>query len=211
MIDKYAEEIKSALSNGLYFPALSLALILPDICGSVEFPGKMIHERYIRWYDIYIGDELKAEWEKVGVGAPYLSGEVVYNLRNTFLHSGLPELDYKKIKDEENRINSFNLFTGDSRGMNQFAVSFKDIPYKAIVVDVSFLCEVICEKALLYYSMNKDKFSFDYNVITEEDLFGEHSRLDNKNIRLSKLEVKDIELNSKTIKNVHASIRDRNE
>ena len=206
MIDTYVNDIKRSLSNRLYYPALSLALTLPDICGSVEYPNKQISERYIGWYDRYIGDELRAEAEKTGNRAPYLSGEVVYNLRNTFLHSGLPGLDSKKIKDEENRINSFILFTGDSRGMNQFAVSFEDIPYKAIVVDVSYLCEVICEKALLYYSMNKDKFRFDYNVITEEDLFGAYSRLDNKNIKLSKLDIKDIESGDITIKYVRASM-----
>ena len=51
MIDKYVEDIRSSLENKQYYAALSLALTLPDICGSVEFPNKEIHERYIGWYD----------------------------------------------------------------------------------------------------------------------------------------------------------------
>ena len=93
MIETYVDDIKKALSNELYFPALSLALTLPDICGSVEFPNKQIYERYIVWYDKYIGYFSKEISEKAPGDEPYLSGEIVYNLRNTFLHNGLPGVD----------------------------------------------------------------------------------------------------------------------
>lgn len=178
MISTYVDDIKKALSNELYFPALSLALTLPDICGSVEFSNKQIHERYIGWYDKYIGNYLKEISEKAPGNGPYLSGEIVYNLRNTFLHNGLPGVDVKKIKDENNQIKKFLLFVGDSRGMQEIAISTKGYLGKALIIDVSYLCGLLCDSAITYYENNMDKFNFNYTVITEEDLFGEHSRFD---------------------------------
>ena len=78
MIDTYVNDIKRSLSNRLYYPALSLALTLPDICGSVEFPNKQIHERYIRWYDVYIGDELKIQVVRVNVDLRIIDFKILW-------------------------------------------------------------------------------------------------------------------------------------
>lgn len=40
---------------------------------------------------------------------PFLSGEVVYNLRNSFLHQGTPNIDSSKIKDPANKLDEFTL------------------------------------------------------------------------------------------------------
>ena len=81
MIDIYVNDIRNALKNQSFFSALSLALTLPDVCGMAEFPNKQVAERYIGWYDKYIGAFIKNSepFEQ----SPYLSGEMVYNLRNT--------------------------------------------------------------------------------------------------------------------------------
>ncbi|MDE6687475.1 MAG: NUDIX hydrolase [Lachnospiraceae bacterium] len=39
-----------------------------------------------------------------------------------------------------------------------------------IVVDVTYLCNSICDCALQYYDNNQEKFKFNYNVITQEEL-----------------------------------------
>ncbi len=179
MIETYVNDIKQSISNELFFPALSLALTLPDICGSIEFPNKQISERYIGWYDRYIGNHLKEMADNISMDKPYLSGEVVYNLRNTFLHNGHPGVDVKKIKDDGNRINKFYLIVGDNPLFNEVAFTIKDIQCKVILVDVSFLCESICDSALRYYFDNKDKFCFDHKVITSEELLKGEDFLDN--------------------------------
>lgn len=56
MIPVYVNDIKRSLENKCYFSALSLTLMLPDICGMVEFPDKSVAERYMGWYDKYLGD-----------------------------------------------------------------------------------------------------------------------------------------------------------
>ena len=42
-------EIQNALDNNMYLAALSLALMVPDICGKAEYPDKRVGERYKDW------------------------------------------------------------------------------------------------------------------------------------------------------------------
>ena len=80
--------------------ALITALILPDICGKAKYPEmeKQTKQRYIKWYDEYIGQyEKDTEDER---GMPYLSGELIYSLRCSVLHQGNPNIDGKKLDIE---------------------------------------------------------------------------------------------------------------
>ena len=89
MILKLVQDIRKSLEKDLYFAALISAIILPDICGKVEFPEeKSSRKRYILWYDKEIGKYEKNPNDKVNM--PYLSGEVIYNLRCSLLHEGNP-------------------------------------------------------------------------------------------------------------------------
>lgn len=167
MIDAYVNEINVSLENKHYYSALSLALILPDICGSVEFPNKTVTERYIGWYDKYIGEYLKAEVEDAELRKPYLSGEMVYNLRNTFLHNGQPDIVSEKIKDADNQIQRFKLFVCNEMEFNEITLSGKidDIPIKSISVDIRYLCRIISGCALWFYSNNIEKFNRDSEIL----------------------------------------------
>ena len=164
MIDIYVNDIKTSLKNKCYFSALSLALTLPDICGMAEFPDKTVSERYIGWYDEHICI--------TNFGNPYLSGEIVYNLRNTYLHQGSANIDVSKVKAEINQIDKFILYLGD--GSEIYEASLLMHTDKAaimtILVDITWLCEILCEKALTYYEENKDKFRFDFNFIQRGNL-----------------------------------------
>lgn len=168
MINLYVNDILKALENKCYFSALSLALALPDFCGSVEFPDKSVTERYINWYDNYVKNFMSYK----SFGASQLSGEVVYNLRNTYLHLGSPNIITSKIKQESNRIDKFTLLLGDATKI-QVIFFCVDTPFgssRAITIDVSFFCKSLCDCASHYYEFNKDKFQFDFNVIRQEDL-----------------------------------------
>lgn len=56
MINKIIEEIDKSLESEAYLSALSLVLILPDICGKAEYNSNIKNkERYINWFDEYIG------------------------------------------------------------------------------------------------------------------------------------------------------------
>lgn len=108
MIEKLIKEIENALSHDLYFAALSLALTLPDICGRAKYTTANVTARYISWYNEYIGQYEQCPCDACKKAQmPYLSGEVVYNLRNSFLHQGTPNIDSSKQKSSQiNWMNS---------------------------------------------------------------------------------------------------------
>ena len=173
MIPLYVNDIKNALKNNCYFSALSLALALPDICGSVEFPDKSVTERYIAWYDLYIGQFLSEDNKYDNDQSPWMSGELVYNLRNTYLHQGLPTINSSKVKEDTNRLDKFALVLGDGSFMNTLAIRAevpnKNFSYKIIMVDISYLCNLISDCALWFFENNKGKFSFDFTLISQND------------------------------------------
>lgn len=65
MIDEITKEIKICLNNNCYIAALSLALMLPDICGKAEYPNRKTTERYKKWYYEYVGKFEKINNSKV--------------------------------------------------------------------------------------------------------------------------------------------------
>lgn len=171
MIEVYVDNIKWSLQNKCYFPALALALALPDMCGMVEYPGECVSKRYVDWYDKYIGEFMAQNCDS----NPWLSGEVVYNLRNTFLHQGAPNIDSDKVNEPVNKLDKFILLLGDGTVIEQATWSMKlgsgerAIDYNTILVDVTYLCNALCDFALCYYTNHKDRFLMKFDVITQEE------------------------------------------
>ncbi len=188
MIPIYVEDILTALHNKCYFPALSLALTLPDICGNVEYPNEDVGKRYISWYDKYLANNITGEREDNN--KPRLSGEVIYNLRNTFLHLGSPNIQSEKIKDANNQIDKFVLVLGDGKVFWESTFTagpqgktnnpdLDGLVYKVIMVDITYLCESICNCALEYFYANEDKFEFDFYAIIQEELLNPDKKAKN--------------------------------
>ena len=147
MIRVYVQQIQQALQSKLYFPALSLTLALPDMCGMVEYSNKSVAERYILWYDQYISPRLiDDEYDK---DTPYMSGELVYNLRNTLLHQGSPSICFEKVKDDANILDKFALDLNPSPVDSVIMFyTFRGETVRAMTVNVINLCNYICESAL---------------------------------------------------------------
>ena len=89
------KQIKKCLEKNEIPAAFYMALTLPDICGHLMFPDLKSRPRYIKWFDKYIGNYEQSplckedkEWEEL----PYLSGETMYKIRNSILHSGNNDL-----------------------------------------------------------------------------------------------------------------------
>lgn len=175
MIPIYVNDIRCSLKNKCYFSALSLALTLPDICGMAEFPDKSVTERYIEWYDKYLGEYMAQGRDDLGGDNPWLSGEVIYNLRNTYLHQGSPGIESDRIREEVNRLDKFTILLGDGTKLQEATFCMEGgtqetgkITFRNIIVDVTYLCSSICDCALWYYKNNQEKFKFNFNVITQE-------------------------------------------
>lgn len=174
MVELYVNDIENALKNKSYFSALAMSLALPDICGAAEYPNETsTAKRYIEWYNKYLGEYMSDD-----SGNPYLSGEIVYNLRNTFLHTGSPNIDSNKIKDEANQLDGFGLILGDGTEMCMtLFIKFSIVKLRAMIVDVKYLCKTICDRSLWYYKNNTNKFHFDFSIDTQDHFYSGEGKL----------------------------------
>lgn len=174
MVELYVNDIENALKNKSYFSALAMSLALPDICGAAEYPNETsTAKRYIEWYNKYLGEYMSND-----SGNPYLSGEIVYNLRNTFLHAGSPNIDSNKIKDEANQLDRFMLFLGDRTEMcATLFINTSIVKLRSMIVDVTYLCKTICDRSLWYYKNNTNKFHFDFSIDTQDHFYSGEGKL----------------------------------
>lgn len=167
MVNKLISEIKLALDNNLYLVALNAALTLPDICGKAEYPKLKTAERYKKWYQEHIGQyEQCLEDKDNNTGFPYLSDNVIYQLRCSLLHQGNPNVEKEKTGIDRFALdvepkNSFDIYSDNA----SLDVDFDNIK-KTYTVSVRKLCLTLCEKAKLYYEDNREKFNFfNYNIL----------------------------------------------
>lgn len=176
MITRINKNIQSCLKNDCHFGALALALTLPDICGETEYPTiNSSSQRYILWYNEYIGKYELDRSRSLGdnpLELPYLSGELVYQLRCSFLHSGNIDFKEKKIHDEQNQHLEFILELRSHTDILATSTSTSveigkngDIEQRSYTVGVAYLCKLLANASMDYYEKNKDKFHFNYKII----------------------------------------------
>lgn len=168
------EEIEKGLEKGCYFAALTLALTLPDICGKAEYPSKCVGDRYRDWYDEYVGKYEKSR-NPYNFDMPYLSGEVVYKLRCSFLHSGNPSVAAEEIKDETCKVDCFKIRYGTSLSGDVSHVSYwyrneeLEPSYREYDMNLRVFCMKLSRVAKSFYLENKTKFNFFNYKLEKED------------------------------------------
>ena len=92
---RFADAGRKAVADQNWYAALSLALTIPDICGSLEDPGPGKSEkRYVRWCRQWL--EPKVTGGPPGYEKVFLSAEDCYQLRNSLIHSGSVEIAQKR-------------------------------------------------------------------------------------------------------------------
>jgi len=163
MMLRLIDDVNKALEAGCYFSALSLVLTFPDICGKAEYPQEKTAKRYKDWYDEYIGKYEQCPCENCqNTPMPYLSGEVVYSLRNSLLHQGTPNIDPLNFKNDNNKIDCFELVIESKKPFDVYsdASSILNGSVKTYRVNVRRLCLIFCNSVRAYYKENKDKFDF---------------------------------------------------
>lgn len=172
MIYRIIKEIESSLINDNFLAALGLALTLPDICGKAEYPNEgRTSVRYKDWYNEYVG-----KYERppdiysnddpsrvVNDDMPYMSGEIVYSLRNCFLHQGTPSIDKDKIHEPRCQVTHFTLTIASAMNGGSSSVShncFMDGERRTLEINIVNLCCKLCLVAKSYYNDNKERFDF---------------------------------------------------
>lgn len=178
MVNRLVEDINRALDNGAYFAALSLALTLPDICGKAKFPTeKSTKKRYISWYDEYIGQYEQCPCDDCKrSNMPYLSGEIIYSLRNSMLHQGTPNINNIDIKDTANHLDEFILLIEPKNELNIYVdssgiiTSYEGNQCTAVTrryrINLRRLCHILTRATDAYYQANVHLFDFfNYSIM----------------------------------------------
>ncbi len=168
MIERLIKEINVALENELYLVALNTALTLPDICGKAKYPELGTTARYKKWYQEYVGQYEKSS--KSGDNMPYLSADVVHQLRCALLHQGNPNVD------KNTGIDCFELVIEVKQRDIAIYADFSSIcehadktVTRSYRVSIQRLCFILCETAWGYYTKNKELFNFfNYTIIDME-------------------------------------------
>ena len=89
MIKRFEKEISRCLKNECYIAALTLSVILPDICGKAEYPSKKVGDRYKDWFKKYVKDYAKL----------YMTPDIAYSLRCKLLHEANPTVKKETVKN----------------------------------------------------------------------------------------------------------------
>lgn len=162
MLLKIIDEVKKSIDNECFIAALALALTIPDICGKAEYPKASISERYIKWYNAYVGKGEKFS-DPYGADMPYSSGELIYNLRNSLFHQGTPNIDVAKVKEERCKVDQFVLTISDVTDTGMSRVSYGQdykVTERMLEINIVNLCSRLSSTAKNYYLDNKEKFDF---------------------------------------------------
>lgn len=104
-IELLCSEIRNALKNEMYFAALTMALIIPDALGKLEYKNDNTY--YAKWYDEYVKDsmgltynERKQHFYKDKQDPNVFDGTQCYNLRCSLFHSAGIDIEKRtKIKE----------------------------------------------------------------------------------------------------------------
>src|ERR1035437_5070238 len=93
---RFTDAGRRALKDGNNYAALCLALMLPDICASLEDPGpNKSQARYVRWFRKWVEPKYTSVTSDRRV---WISAEDCYQLRCSLIHSGSVDIDPNKRK-----------------------------------------------------------------------------------------------------------------
>ena len=93
------DSIKTALDNKNWYVALVSCLILPDICGKIEFPTlQSTSQRYVKWFNKYLLHKYTRNVGSERTKHVFLSGEDCYAFRCSLVHEGTSDITTQRVQ-----------------------------------------------------------------------------------------------------------------
>jgi hypothetical protein len=91
---RFTDAGRRAVKEGNLYAALSLALTIPDICGSLVDPGAgKSKQRYLDWYTKWVLPKFTLEIGPSREKKVFISADDCYQLRCSLIHSGTAEIE----------------------------------------------------------------------------------------------------------------------
>jgi hypothetical protein len=98
-MDSFLGSVESALADGNWYAALAVSLILPDICGKLQYPASRSAQRYTRWFDGFVRAKYtRRSGPPGGEEHVFLTGADCYALRCAYLHEGKADITEQRIR-----------------------------------------------------------------------------------------------------------------
>jgi len=88
-VEEFIKAIEDAVRQENWLAALSLSLLVPDICGRIDDPSKKSSVRYARWFNT---------WFQFRQSNHTLAGKDCYALRCAITHEGRADTSAQKAK-----------------------------------------------------------------------------------------------------------------
>ncbi|MDG1567624.1 hypothetical protein [Bacillus cereus] len=167
-MDNLIKEIMSNLENKNYLSALALTLILPDICGEIEYPKiKSGRERYAKWYNKHIYQfEIPEGMEELHK----FNGDAVYQLRCNLLHDGSSDIS-EHMKEKHSPKESENFVFELTDTTTSFGKTWEleeDDHILVIKIGVDAFCRKVCSTAGKYYKDKEQPDIFNKIIISDD-------------------------------------------
>lgn len=181
MISEIIKEIRIALQHELYITALAAALTLPDICGQAEYPqDKTVNRRYTKWLQRYEENLKFSEYQNCSIDDRVAND--IYKLRCALLHQGSSDIStleyFELVKIGPHRANQFQVFSE-----SQLCGGDRKPGPRKISINIVMLCELLCDRAEKYYSVNKGKFGFiNFNLVSTDYQTAAIFGINNRNV-----------------------------
>lgn len=102
-MENFTNALQQTIAAENWYAAITLALTLPDICGSIDNPGKNNSQlRYAAWFEKWVGNKYKIELGETK--HVFMTGNDCYALRCAILHQGVDDLAGHKAREKVERF-----------------------------------------------------------------------------------------------------------
>lgn len=145
---RFTDAGRRALNEKNLYAALSLALIIPEICGSLEDPGPgKSQRRYQRWCKQWIEPKYTTQKADPMTGEPHvwITDDQIFQLRCSLIHSGSDEIEEAK----RTGIDRFYFFDQTKpNAIQKFAnCKFNGVDVNIVCLSAADFCEKMYEAA----------------------------------------------------------------
>lgn len=180
-------ELEKAQKQSMCFAALGIALVLPDMCAKLEYNKNTTSEEYKKWVDKYVCSLISPDGKQpqytiysdekgryalkpdriFNIPISLFSGEIIYRLRCSFFHEGVPNIINPRSKEDFISKIKFQLNLEDEDapcagvGITYTPKNFfikKEETTISLELSAQEICCFIYIAVKKFYEQNKEKF-----------------------------------------------------
>ncbi|MPS42795.1 MAG: hypothetical protein E2597_01335 [Stenotrophomonas sp.] len=157
-MEDFLQSIEAAIEQSNWNAAISLSLMLPDICPSMQGIRRG-RKRYMDWFNTYAADDFSSSF-----GGAFLSCEDCYALRCSILHSGTDDISDNSVEATLSKVTFTTLQMHNIRFNDQLILDPRKFSMSMVNGARKWLSDVAQDSAVqkrlrMMVSVKNDAFS----------------------------------------------------